>query len=153
MGFAGQHQLQLAVGPAEEALQPVRVVEEEVGSLVSGKTPREAQGEEARIAKTGRIQPQTLQATRYRTLALHMLAGHPDQLATVDVSEGPQRFVADPADGIAEALEIAEPALFAAGSGPEVVGLLRVPGRHVDAVRDMAHRDLVVRPPGEETLE
>jgi hypothetical protein len=82
-----------------------------------------------------------------------MLAGHGDQLPPVRVAERPQLFVADLPDQVSHALQPAEPAFLAAGLGPNSVGRFRIPRGDVDAVGDVADRNLGMRPPREEALE
>src|SRR5713101_5294697 len=82
-----------------------------------------------------------------------MTAHEADDPLTSVAAHRPQLFVRHAGDALAELVRHAPPAFLAAGLGPDRVRLDRIPGRHMNAVGDVADRNFGGWPAWKQRLE
>ena len=118
MRFAGQHQLNRALRISQNAKQAVRIVQQQIGTLVSSEAPRKAQGERVRFEEARRKIYVLLRGAMACNLACqpraqilnHRFPGLLAHTPEVALRHFPQSFF--------ECREIATPAILAAGRRP-----------------------------------
>src|SRR5579862_5844700 len=76
-----------------------------------------------------------------------------DEGLTVGAAHRPEVVVTESRDLAGEHFRRTTPALLAASGGPEAIGIGRVPGRDMDAVRHVSDRDLALGPPWKQRLK
>ena len=130
MRFARQHQLDWPLPVSEKTHQPVGILQEQIGTLISGKPARESQCQRVLIENMGGL-PWGPEFSRQLTRVsfAHLIY----QCLSCCSAHLPQLRAADSANIILRRT-VAPPALFAACAGPQRIRLLRIPCRHVYAV-------------------
>ena len=142
MRLARKYQLHRPLRTGEQTNQPLRIVQQEVGTLVGSKAPREANRQHLLLEDLGSLQfGISLGGELPRGSLVHARQHRLARLA----AHLPQLRVGQLADVLRNGM-IAAPTLRAADLRPQGIGRRRVPRRHMNAVGDRADGHLRVRP-------
>ena len=154
MRLAGEDELHRALRIGQEAQQPFRIVQQQVGPLVGGEAARKAQRQ--RIAgRTGasRLPTSSGDAPDAANCRANRSRAYSTSALRLALRNCHRAGVGDAANVLLQRFRRPQPASFAAGLRPQIVGRSRIPGRHVHAVGDMSDRHFVLRPPRKERLK
>ena len=148
VGLAGEDELHRPLRIVDHLGHAVDVVEEQVGPLVGGEPPGEADGEDVRIEDVPRGLDHFVALAAAAALAAEPAADEGQHQVLQGVVRFPKLARIDVVDALPD-LRIAEPG-HPAGLEVAVVKLHHLvgqPGGNVDAVGDVADGDLLLRPP------
>ena len=154
MRLAREDELHRPLGIAQDAQQPVGIVQQKIGPLVSREAARKAEGQHVRIEDDAWAASIVLRGRLRRPPAAGRdVRGHIPPVTcwlAVRISQSCRRR---PCGYSASTVRRSQPSLLAAGIRPEIVGGRRIPSRHVHAVGDVTDRHLVLRPSRERAAQ
>ena len=148
--LAGEDELGGVLRMAQQPDQTRGIVEQKVRAFVGREAAREAEGQHAGTQSGLGAGDGGRCGAGDGHLAADAVTGVVDQGSAARVAQRPKRFVGHPAEVGLERGREAQPAAFAAGVGPELIGGGGIPGGHVHAVGHVSDGHFVLRPPREQ---
>ena len=121
MGLAGDDELHRTLRIGQQPQQPLRIVQQQVRSLVGGKTTGEAQGQGVGIEQMPRRSTASGGAPE-RQVTRTTVARVVNERRAGGVREIARACVGDPANVLLQSVRGSQPAVLAAGLSPQLVG-------------------------------
>ena len=146
MRLAGEDDLHRPAGRVQDPREPLRIAEHQLGALVAGEAPREADRHRVGIEqRAGRDDARGADALLDPPLP-RPLADEGKEIAPQSLTDGPQLLVGNREDAFPQRRIVVPIEPVGAEVGGEQVGEVRGdPGRHVDAVGDVRDRTVRLR--------
>ncbi len=146
VGLARNDDLHRAFGIGQQAKQPLRVMQQQVRSLVSREAPCKAERQRVGIKQALRRVNRLGQRAGSRQFPGQPFASVFNERLTGRGAESPETGVRNAANVLLQGLHRSQPAALSTGFRPKTVGVLRVPGWHMDPVSHVRNRNFVLRP-------
>ena len=153
MGLAGKDELHGALRNGQQTKQSLWIVQQQVRPLVGREAARKSQCQGVGIKQVFRLVNRLGRRAGGGQLSGQAGASVFNERLAGGNAEVPETLVGDSANVLLQGLRRPQPAVLSTGRRPEVVGCRRVPGRHVDSVRDVADGHFVRRPVRKERPE
>ena len=153
MGLAGDDELHRALRIGQQAKQSLRVVQQQVRSLVGREAARKAQRQRVGIKEMLRLVNRLGRRAGGGQLPGQSFAGVFNKRLAGGGAKLPEPGVGDAANVLLQGFRRPQPAVLSTGFRPKIVGRGRVPGRHVDSVGHVSDGHFVLRPVRKERLK
>ena len=144
MSWTGQ------LGVGQQADQPRRIMQQQVGPFVGREAARKAEREHVWVEDALRPAHFLARRTGCGQLTRQPRARPPDELPAVGAAQLPKGGVGHAAEVHLDTFHRPSPEALTTRLGPEIIGGSRVPGGNVHAVGHMAYRNLGLWPAREE---
>ena len=146
MRLAGDDELHRTLRIGQQTKQPLRVVQQQVRSLVGREAARKAQRQGVGIEEMLRTFDRLGRRARSGQLPGQSFASVLNKRLAGGGAKLPELGVGDAANVLLQVFRRPQPAVLSTGFRPKIVGRRRVPGGHVDSVGHVSDRDFVLRP-------
>ena len=144
MGLAGDDELHRALRIGQKTQQALRIVQQQVRSLVGREAARKTQCQRVGIEQMLRPVNRLGRRAGGGQLPGQSFASVFNKRRAGGSAKLPEPGVGDAANVLLQGFRRPQPAVLAAGLRPKIVGRGRVPGRHVDAVGHVSDRHFVL---------